>query len=1158
MNIQELFKKPIDREIDGVIKADDSRNIRTEVEEYVFTRDVTKGLRDLTDRYLNERSANGVWISGFFGSGKSHLLKMLSLALDERPLVGGTDRAADILLPKLVDDEVVRADFLKCTSIPSRSVLFNIDQKFDSIGGDRSSAILEVFVKVLNELEGYFEKAGYLAQFERDLDRNGKLQPFKETYQRVNGKPWESHREAITTAFKKEFARAYATHFEVPEEEAFGMLNRVRDDYRVSIESFARMVKDYIDRQGPNFRLNFFVDEVGQFIGQDSKLMLNLQTVAETLDTVCDGRAWVFVTSQANLEGVLGAFKGMSAQDVTKIQGRFKTRLTLASADVREVIQKRLLDKTVTEPAELAGIWTEHKENFETLFRFGDSSRTFTGWKRSDEFCGLYPFHPYHFDLFQLAIVELSRHNAFTGKYMSVGERSMLEVFQEAAKSMAALPVGRLATFDMLYDGIAASIRGDMQSTIQYAEKHLDTLPQRILKALFLLKWVREFRATPRNISILLIDSPKVEIPALEKAVTDALLMLASESFLQRNGDVFEFLTDVEKDIEQEIGSTEIDESQVTDLLGKVLFADVLREPKIRYEGNGQDYAYVRKLDEQMLGREAELAVHIVTTEHPDHADEPRLAMQNGARAELLAVLPPRTELIDLARRFLKTEKYIRQNSGNGEASRQAILDQRSQQNSQRRSDMVVMAGEMLRSATLYLNGGRLDAIGDGDPRTRFSRAYQELISSTYGKLKMLRAMYGPDDLQAALMAPDDLFEGASNLSEAEEEVLAAVQRAQLSGGRLTIEELVRDFAKRPYGWYQMAVLTIVARLFRMGRIELRGAGGELYDAKTALDNLKNPRQHGVVRIRIQEQIDDSKISALKRLHHDFFDRANDRTDARSVGEMTASACSEEASSLRELLSQVKHYPFLEALRPVADRLGHLAAKDHTYLINQIDDYREELLEAKREHLTPIKEFMKGNQKTIYDEVMSFLQTESANLSQLSDDDVRPLVELQQAQHPYRGTLVRDAKNAVGRLRTLLADRLAEERSQALAALEEQEEKLRTSPDFLSLDEDNRARVLELSKPIRDAIATERFVMAVRDRKQRYVIDAYPKQLALASHLAKPNESDVPKQEFKPLSSLKVTYPKTSISTEAELDEWVAAFRAAVLEELGKGTHLSV
>ncbi len=81
MKIHELFSKPVERPIEGVIKADDARNLHTEVEEYVVTAEIARGLGEFMERYLNDPTANGVWISGFFGSGKSHLLKILALVL---------------------------------------------------------------------------------------------------------------------------------------------------------------------------------------------------------------------------------------------------------------------------------------------------------------------------------------------------------------------------------------------------------------------------------------------------------------------------------------------------------------------------------------------------------------------------------------------------------------------------------------------------------------------------------------------------------------------------------------------------------------------------------------------------------------------------------------------------------------------------------------------------------------------------------------------------------------------------------------------------------------------------------------------------------------------------------------------------------------------
>ena len=280
------------------------------------------------------------------------------------------------------------------------------------------------------------------------------------------------------------------------------------------MESKERIYAQQAPSQPPGFRLNFFVDEAGQFIGQQRSRLLNLQTVVESLASATDGRATVFITSQADLEGILGQVKFEQADDLSKIQGRFKTKLTLASADVQEVIQRRLLAKTPDEPEQLINIYEQERENFTTLFRFSDGSIQLKGWSDCQSFCGLYPFHPYQLSLFQQAIQSLASHSIFEGRNMAVGERSMLSVFQEVAKAIKELPVGRLASFDQLYDGIRDVIRADKQQTMVTAQNQLGELELRILKALFLLKWVTQFKSTARNIAILLIQEPNFDIRA--------------------------------------------------------------------------------------------------------------------------------------------------------------------------------------------------------------------------------------------------------------------------------------------------------------------------------------------------------------------------------------------------------------------------------------------------------------------------------------------------------------------------------------------------------------------------------------------------------------------------------------------------------------------
>jgi hypothetical protein len=1168
MKIKELFAKPVDRPIDGVIKADDKRNLRTELEEYVVTRDVAKGLSTLTERYLDDATTNGVWISGFFGSGKSHLLKMLSLVLDGTELDPGVS-PADILLPK-VDDEIIRADLRKAANIPSRSVLFNIDQKFDGIGGDHTAPILEVFVKVLNELQGYYGQSGYIAQFEHDLDVRREFDAFKKTYLEVNGREWVQDRGAITTARRAAFGNAYAVHGKVPTDEAYRIITQVREDYRVSIESFAGRVKDYIATQPAGFRLNFFIDEIGQFIGQDSKRMLNLQTVAETLGTTCDGRAWVFVTSQADLEGVLGDFRGLSGQDISKIQGRFKTKITLASADVREVIQKRLLAKTEPEPEVLTNIWDAEKENLQTLFRFGDGSRSFNGWRGSDEFCSLYPFHPYQFDLFQESITQLSKHSVFTGKYLSVGERSMLAVFQEVAKFIRDDTVGHLATFDRMYDGIAASIRGDMQTSIKLAENQLgDGMKLRILKSLFLLKWVKEFKATARNIALLLIDSPDIDIGAHDKVVKEALAQLEAESYLQRNGDTFEFLTDAEKDIEQEIKSTAVDEASVAAYIGNTLFADVLRDPRIRYEANGVDYPYARKLDDALVGKDADIALNIVTPDHDNHADLTVLASQNMGRNELLAVLPADARVGELARQILKTEKYIRQNSGGADETRSAILNQRNEQNGARKREIVVIATDLLSRAPIYLNGSKLASVGTGEPRGRYAKAFQELVAFAYPNLKMLKGSYDESALSQTLLAKDDLLSGgAQPLSEAESDVLTYVRTNQNDGQKTTVEEIVRTYGRRPNGWPPAATLVLLARLYRAGKLEMRT--GELLDAKGLLDALKNSRSHGTVRVRLQEQVDAAQVTALKQFHHAFFDRANDGTEWRSAARNMTDAMEVRALALTQLHDQASRYAFLASLMPVIDRMNALAIRDQLWLLNHQAEFSAELLAAKDDLLVPIESFMHGPQRKAYDDAINFLREEEANFGDLPSADIQPLRDLASSLTPYRGTGLPTAKQAVERLRAKIAELVSVERNRALEAIDGKLADLSSQREFKALSVDDQQAVLAPARRAREEIESARFVTGIRDRLQRYVSREYPEQLTHAARLAVPPAAPItadgssapnpaaPAVEYISASRLKPDTTTSVIATEVDLDMWLSALRAAALTELMQGKRITI
>ena len=1156
--IQGLFAKPVDRPIDGVIKADDERHLEVELDEYVVTREVSKGLGAFTDAYLHNPTANGVWISGFFGSGKSHLLKMLSLLLDSEKRVGEQgSRPVEILLPK-VDDEIIRADLKKATAIPARSLLFNIDQKFDGIGGTHEAPVLEVFMKVLNELQGYYGNQGYVAQFEHDLDKRGQFEAFKQTYERVNGRSWENDRDALATVTKRSFAKAYAEQFGGSEDDAVKVINDAKDSYRLSIEGFAARVKEYLDSQPPGFRLNFFVDEAGQFIGQERSRLLNLQTVVESLATATDGRATVFITSQADLEGILGQVKFEQADDLSKIQGRFKTKLTLASADVQEVIQRRLLAKTPDEPEQLIAIYEQEKENFTTLFRFGDGSIQLKGWLDCQGFCGLYPFHPYQLSLFQQAIQSLATHSIFEGRNMAVGERSMLSVFQDVAKAIKELPVGRLASFDQLYDGIRDVIRADKQQTMVTAQNQVGELELRILKALFLLKWVPQFKSTARNIAILLIQEPNFDIRAHEQRVKDALINLESQSYLQRNGEIYEFLTDKEKDVEQEIKRTEVSDSEVIKALHRIVFDDVLRSNKIRFEDNGNDYAFAQKIDDGLIkGKDTDVAVNLVTPEHPNYGNEAILHSRNMGGTELMAILPGKERLLEQIRSQLKTDLYVRQNSGSEDEALNAILAIRAKQSGARRQEITRLAEEQLRTAALVVNGQTL-SVGEGDPRTRFSKAYQELIRSAFSKLKMVHGSFNETTVAAVVKDQDDLLDGlAVQLSEAEQEVLVEVERQQKLGERLSAEDLVRKFEARPYGWSNWATLTFIARLYRLGKLELREK--ELLSSAEVIDALTNSRKLGGVSVRKQEVYDTSTINALKRFHQDLFNVQSPGTDARSTCEAFRMAMREEAQDLRDLAAQASTYGFLAAVKPWAEQAEAMTKKDDGYLLNQLDTFKDSWLDAEEDLLTPLKQFLNGNQKAVYDQVRAFETRYGDEFADLPADLVQPLRALLSSDKPYAGGLIPQANNAMVELQKELETRLQQAQADALQQINDQEARLKADADFQKLDEEQRVQVLAPTAAAMADVQKASKPGTAMLRLNRYRNEEVPKQLQRMAALAAPKDEPLPVAiTVVAVSSLKVSCPLSQITNSAELQQWLDALRTAAQAELDQGHRISL
>lgn len=1173
--LRDIFAKPVDRSIDGVIKADDMGSLLTELDEYVITNEIGARLEQFLDAYNNYDTANGVWISGFFGSGKSHLLKMLALLLENNDI--GGQRAIEIFERKLAGNPMLAGALRKAVSIPSRSVLFNIDQKADVISKTDVDALLAVFQKVFDEMCGYYGKLPHIAQFERDLDSRGKLEPFRAAFAQSSGKPWERGREQALME-GKHVAAAFA---EVTGDEVNDILGQYRKDTKVSIEDFANMVKSWIDAQEPKFRLNFFVDEVGQYIADNVKLMTNLQTIAESLNTKCKGQAWIVVTAQQDIGSVIGDLTAQQENDFSKIQARFANRMPLNSQDVAEVIQRRLLAKTEAGQITLGNLYDAEENNLRTLFDFGDNSFKFKNFSGKAQFAASYPFPNYQYDLFQRAIMGLSQHNAFEGKHSSVGERSMLGVFQEVAKQLADTPVGGLATFDLMFEGIRTALKSSVQQSIQLAEKNLgDDFAVRVLKVLFLVKYVKEFKPTARNISILMLSRFEADQTEQRRNIEEALSLLERQTLIQRNSEAYEFLTNEEKDVEAEIKAIAVDPAEIERHLDELAFGAILRHSKIKHAGTGVDYAFTRKLDGHSLNREHELSVNIISP-FSDESDTPDVLRSNSMASDEMVVMLGRDVRFtrDLIL-WLQTVKFARQvNSGDAQPGRDRIIAEKRDQNTRREKDLVQRLRGLMADARMFVRGAELE-IGGEDPQERLVKGFQALVDKVYTSLPVLRgATYTEADLARAGKIDGELFVGeGSGMTEAEQDVLNHAQAQMRLGTRVSAKALVERFGAKPYGWPALAVLCLTASLVARGKLEAR-ADSSLLEGDALVQGLRNSHALGNILLSPQIEFTSAQIRKSRELFQALFDLPASGNEARGLGAEWQAQLRTLTSELEGFRRQATGYPFVAALDPLRILLDSMRDQPANWFITGPVGQEDQLLDTKEDVLDKVRSFMSGPQKGIYDEVRAFLTAQEQNLAYDEDAAADTLRQVLADPQCFKGTAIQELKADFYALKERIEQTVLAERNAVIAAIDEVAEKIVQTSEFGALPSEQQGRIREGFATQKSGLAGQSLVPALRNRatevQSNLLADTLTRIVALTPAPAPraqlepaggvanaPPASYVPPAPAKPqyikAQSIIVSFAKTYLEDEDDVTRYLDAMKKTLLAEIGAGKKVIV
>lgn len=899
MNIKDIFFKPLDRSINGVVKADqnDDETVYQELDEYVVTNELEKHFRDFFDSYSTELTdpsiANrvGVWISGFFGSGKSHFLKTLSYILankEVRDPNGKVFHAVDFFGEDKIRDAMIRADITKAVSHHADVILFNIDSKEDT--NATGDPILNVFLRVFNEMQGFSGDHPHIAHMERYLEQKKVYDAFKQAFQESSGLMWEKERDGYQFSQDHvEFALAKVLNMSA--DNAHKWFEESEKTFSVSVEKFCHWVKEYLDSKDPKQRILFLVDEVGQFIGSDTRLMLRLQTITENLGTICNGRAWIIVTSQADMDAVLGEFSSTKANDFSKIAGRFKTRLSLSSANTDEVIQKRLLYKTDEAKEALSKVFSEKGDVLKNQLSFDRSGPTLRTYEGVDSFVQTYPFVPYHFQLVQKVFEEIRKVGA-TGAHLAYGERSMLDAFQLAAQSISNEEIGVLVPFHKFYNAVEGFLDTAVKRTIIQAKENdvFEELDIQLLRTLFMIRYVDLIKGTLDNLVTLSISKIDEDKLALRQRVENSLGRLEKESLITRNGDEYIFLTNEERDITRKIKATDISSSEENKALSNLIFKDVLRDQnKYRYLLNSTDYSIGRYLDGHSIDgkNEHDLKITIISPldgEYKYYDDAmciSRSADQSGCY--LLKLEDDKAFFSDL-KTFLRTEKYVRLNNDSTSSDISKILSDRSRENIERKKRLLARLDEILLNAQNYILG-QIVELTDTTAIARFNAGYDYLLRNTYTKLDYIQH-YQKDpwrELKAILTADDidqlSLIEKNNDgYFKASKEVELYISLKTTGQERVLVSDVVNHFSQKPYGWPDTEIILMIGQIAATGLITFH-YGGATLQCKDAVEPLQNSKQRSDISIIKKRQISDDILKKARNLTKDLFSKLGPETE---------------------------------------------------------------------------------------------------------------------------------------------------------------------------------------------------------------------------------------------------------------------------------------
>ena len=789
---------------------------------------------------------------------------------------------------------------------------------------------------------------------------------------------------------------------------------------------------------------------------------------------------------------------------------------------------------------------------------FTNCGMTLKPYKDADDFGKNYPFAPYQFQLVQ-KIFEAIRRAGATGMHLARGERSLLDAFQSAALAIADKDVGVLVPLYCFYPSIENFLDTAVKLTIEQAATN-PSLEQpfdnNLLRVLFLIRYVEEMKANVDNLVTLCLEEIDGDRLALRRKIEESLQRLEKETLISRNGDLYSFLTNEERDINREIKNINLTDGEDSRKLGELIFSDILKDQrKFRFPLNKMDFSFNRLCDSYLIGSRTDGAL-VITLISPlndeyDSFDNSRCVLDSSAEGGLVIIrlgndANPGREL----HTYLQTEKYLRSDRGNLPESTRKIRSNIAADNHSRRGRLITLLTDLLTAADIFVVGQPLK-LKSSAAIDALNEALEYLVQNSFTKMGYLKYLNpnAEKELQAILRSNDIAQQTlALSLPEANKDALDDlrnyIQLCTNTSKQIILHELLeKRYALRPFGWPDNEVLILLARLFVLGEISLMMDGG-LIPTDKIYDAITTPARRRKIIVLKKQATDPQAMQNARTLGKDLFHEMGPEGEDALFGFL------KEKLGLWKLaldsfkpLADTGNYPGKAQVDDGLATVRKLLSFDDSYKFIEHFNSRKDALKDLSDDFHDLQNFY-DHQKPTWEKLRKGFDKFQLNRMELAQDAraqlaLRRMQEILNAPNPY--PLIREADNlltTVGGINATLINAQRERTGQKIDAhLATLTADLQASP----VDTNFRTECLQPLQNLRSRIATEESLAHI-SQGETEALKSYDaavqrlEQFIAPPEITHPQPTVKPRRIVEPAKLVKASYLETKEEVESFMD----------------------